>query len=83
MMETSGRRTLERLREIKAGQIRTRVAEFSDSEVLGLLAGGTVVSIRWLILAGNEVRRELKGFARAVVTYREARRRRPPAGGNS
>jgi len=73
-MERFENGTLERVRRIEAGRIRSQVAELSDSEALGLLAGGAVASFRWLILAGTGVGRELQGLARAIVAYRRARR---------
>jgi len=82
-METFGKRTLERVRRIQAGRIRHQVAELSESEALGLLAGGAAASFRWLILAGTGAGRELQGLARAIVTHRQAQRSRGGPGGDA
>jgi len=65
-----GSELIGRVRRIEANRIRLEIAERSDSEVLGLLAGGVTATVRWLVLAGDGVGRELRGLGRAVVAYR-------------
>jgi hypothetical protein len=79
-METLAKRTLDRVRTLQAGRLRSEVSERSHSDVLGLLAGGAAASLRWLVLAGEGAGREIMGLGRALIAYRQARRNRGDSG---